>query len=130
MLVIEDNPEQWWLIQKALESCLPGVEPVWFSNQHTTKAYLEECAVRGRYPHLILLDLYLPDREVGLAMLQRIRQGSSALRKVPILVLSHSNRMEDITEAYTLGANAYMVKPLNEQEWSAHFQTVTEYWSQ
>ncbi len=129
MLVIEDIPDQWWLIRKTISAYLPGIEPVWTSSLPTTKAYLEECADRSRFPHLILLDLYLPDREAGLAILQRIRQGSAS-RPIPILVLSHSDRMEDITESYALGANAYIVKPLDPLEWMPHFQTLAAYWLQ
>ncbi|WP_128544761.1 response regulator [Larkinella soli] len=131
VLVIEDNPDHWWLIRQALENNLSGVEPIWTSNPLTTIAYLEECAAcRRRYPHLILLDLYLPDREAGMTMLRTLRQLPSAIQPIPIVVLSHSDRIEDIRESYALGANSYIVKPLNDQGWQSHVQAITDYWWQ
>ncbi|WP_128548282.1 response regulator [Larkinella soli] len=130
VLVIEDNPDHWVMMQNALVSLLPGVETIRTVSHETTEAFLNECMAQGRYPHLIILDLYLPDREVGLSILRKIRQLASPGRKIPILVLSNSNHREDILQSYDLGANSYIIKPLNLQEWLPYFQAVTEYWWQ
>lgn len=61
-------------------------------------------------PSLILLDLKMP-RATGFEILAWIREHPE-LGKVPVLVLSGSELHEDIRQAYAIGANSYLVKPL------------------
>ena len=71
---------------------------------------------RGKYvkadaprPDLILLDLNMP-RMSGHEVLDEIRK-DKRLRTIPIVVLSTSNRDEDITETYARGGNSFITKP-------------------
>jgi CheY-like chemotaxis protein len=61
-------------------------------------------------PSLILLDLKMP-RTTGLEMLAWIRKHPE-LSRLPVVVLSGSELHEDIRQAYAIGANSYLVKPL------------------
>ncbi|WP_128543357.1 response regulator [Larkinella soli] len=130
ILVIEDQTDQWTLILQALESQFPEVQAIWKSSAPAATTFLEECADAGSYPQLILLDLYLPERETGLNMLGTIRRMTNPARQCPVVVLSHSDSPVDIREAYDLGANSYIAKPLNQDDWMAYFQTLREYWWQ
>ena len=61
-------------------------------------------------PDLILLDLNLP-RKDGREILQEIKQ-DDALRHIPVVILSTSQAEQDILHSYRLGANAFITKPV------------------
>ncbi|MBI1785066.1 response regulator [Candidatus Sumerlaeota bacterium] len=73
---------------------------------------------RGQYadakssprPGVLLLDLNLPKLD-GFDILKQIR-GNPQLKRLPVIVLTTSNREEDLTKCYDLGANAYLTKPV------------------
>jgi CheY-like chemotaxis protein len=62
-------------------------------------------------PVLLLLDLKLPRRS-GFEVLAWVRQ-QAELRRLPVVVLTSSEESTDINRAYDLGANSYLVKPVN-----------------
>lgn len=73
---------------------------------------------RGQYserenvtPTLVMLDLKLP-KISGLEVLRQIKNNEK-LKKIPIVMLTSSNENRDVDEAYTLGTNAYVVKPVD-----------------
>ena len=65
-------------------------------------------------PDLILLDLNLPRRD-GRSVLEEIKTDPE-LRRIPVIVLSTSEAIEDVTESYDLHANAYVTKPVDFDE--------------
>ncbi len=77
-------------------------------------------------PRLILLDLKLPKVD-GLEVLANLR-GDHRTRHVPTVILSSSTRREDIESSYSRGANSYVKKAVNFQEYSASVQCLCEYW--
>jgi CheY-like chemotaxis protein len=82
---------------------------------------------RAEYPVpcLILLDLKLPMAS-GLEVLARIRaeQGTG----IPVLMLTSSNQANDISEAYTIGANAYLIKPGKPAELITMVAGIKRFW--
>ncbi len=62
-------------------------------------------------PHLILLDLYLP-KVSGLEVLRRIK-GDKHTHDIPVVILTNSQAFNDFAECERLGAETYLVKPLN-----------------
>ncbi len=79
-------------------------------------------------PQLILLDLKLPKIN-GLEVLSNLR-GDSRTRNVPTVILSSSTRREDIDGSYNGGANSYIRKAVNFEEYSGAVQCLCEYWLQ
>lgn len=79
-----------------------------------------------RKPDLILLDLNLP-RLTGREVLQRVR-ATELLRLVPVVILSTSNRQEDVEELYATGANTYIAKPQDFSRFVEVLQTIQRYW--
>jgi CheY-like chemotaxis protein len=63
------------------------------------------------YPLVVLLDLKMPKVD-GLEVLRQVK-GDSALKTIPIVVLTSSRQERDIVESYDLGVNAYVVKPVD-----------------
>lgn len=129
LLIIEDNADHAVVIQRAIGQCLPEVKPILITNEDEALAYLNQCSVEvWDLPKLILLDLYLPDRQTGWHLLERIKAMPAALSKVPVVLLSYSNHPSDIAEAYQRGCSSYIVKPNLFTDWLHCFQTLRTYW--
>jgi two-component system response regulator len=77
-------------------------------------------------PALILLDLKMP-RIGGLEVLRRIRAAPET-RLLPVVVLTASREDEDLISAYSLGANAYLRKPVDFAEFSEAARTLGAFW--
>ena len=77
-------------------------------------------------PKLIVMDIKMP-RMTGFDVLNWIKH-DAALRRIPIVIVSSSDRPQDINRAYELGANAYMVKPVDFRAVERLFASITHYW--
>ncbi len=62
-------------------------------------------------PHLLLLDLNLPDIS-GIDLLKRIKK-EGKFKDIPVVILTGSNEDQDIQKSYDLGAKSYLVKPIS-----------------
>jgi two-component system response regulator len=80
-----------------------------------------------RCPRFVLLDLKLP-RVSGLEVLKRLRSDERT-KTIPIVIFTSSNELKDRTESYRLGANSYIVKPLNADSFSRYAADIGMYWS-
>jgi two-component system, chemotaxis family, response regulator Rcp1 len=77
-------------------------------------------------PTLILLDLNLP-RKDGRQVLAVIKSDDT-LRRIPVVVLSSSDSEKDITSCYNLGANCYIVKPVELHAYRAAVRKLEDFW--
>ena len=77
-------------------------------------------------PGLILLDLKLP-RINGLQVLEKLRS-SERTRLVPVVVMTSSKEERDVNETYRLGANSYIRKPVDFNEFIESIKNVLHYW--
>jgi CheY-like chemotaxis protein len=130
VLVADDNEDHRFFIQRALKG-VQGVELEVDTVVDGEEAldYLEQ---RGRFvgqprPHMVLLDLRMPRRN-GLEVLEVVKQDPD-LRKIPICVLTSSDRPEDVEEAYLRGTNSYVIKSSDIEGIRRELQTVSEYWT-
>jgi CheY-like chemotaxis protein len=80
-----------------------------------------------RNPSVILLDLKLPKIN-GLDVLRQIR-ANEKLAMIPVVVLTSSGEEPDMKEAYRLGANAYVVKPVNFNEFIIAVKEIGLFWA-
>ena len=78
-------------------------------------------------PSVILLDIKLPRRS-GFEVLEWIRTQESALKRLPIIMLTSSNHEVDVNKAYELGVNSYLVKPSNNSELEQLVSKFQNYW--
>lgn len=77
-------------------------------------------------PKVILLDLKLPKVD-GIEVLRRIKT-DPALRVIPVVVLTSSREERDVAEAYHLGVNSYIVKPVDFQQFTEAVTNLGLYW--
>ncbi len=122
ILLVEDNPDDELLTLRALKG-LPKPCSV-------TCARDGEEAIRrlesGYRPSLVLLDLKLPKLN-GLEVLERLR-ASPELRHVPVVVLTSSREWIDVREAYRLGANSFVQKPVEFEDFIETVRLLGRYW--
>jgi CheY-like chemotaxis protein len=79
-----------------------------------------------RHPKLILLDLKMP-KVSGIQVLEKIKS-DPALRSIPTLILTSSKEDPDIKECYQLGANSYIVKPVDSDNFFLAIKEIGMYW--
>jgi two-component system response regulator len=95
---------------------------------------LEILFARGKYsrrenavpPRIVLLDLKLP-KVSGLEVLREIKSDASK-KKIPVVVMTSSREDPDIKEAYALGANSYVVKPVDSEQYFEVMGNLGRYW--
>src|SRR5438309_5667217 len=78
-------------------------------------------------PKLIVMDIKMP-RRTGFEVLQWVKGNGPPLQLIPVIIVSSSDNPADINRAYELGANAYMVKPVNFRAVEHLFESITHYW--
>ena len=130
VLFIEDNDMDFELAKRAFRLAKLNTRII----RHTTgQAVLEMLAKNTaeglepkEYPHLIFLDLGMPEMS-GQEILIAIRQDQK-MKGVPVIVLSGHRDQEVINELYQIGANSFMVKPMNFDDLTAFFQLIRQYW--
>lgn len=83
-------------------------------------------AKKEQIPHLILLDLKLPSPD-GLAALHKLR-GHAATRDIPIVVFSTQYMQADVLMSYRAGANSFVAKPADFEQFTEFFRERLEYW--
>lgn len=89
--------------------------------------YLDELESDGELPRVIFLDLHMEDDFSGFRVLRHVRR-DSRLRRTPIIVISHSEDLNHVKEAYRFGATSFVNKPYDVRELHSVLEMVTEYW--
>src|SRR6266699_6828800 len=131
ILLVEDREDDVTLIQKAFEKAgvknpmqvvRDGEKAVWYL------AGEGEFANRAEYPlpWLVLLDLKMP-RVDGFEVLAWIRK-QPWLKKLGVIVLTSSEYIHDVNRAYQLGANSFLVKPLEFEDAVQLSKLIEQYW--
>jgi chemotaxis family two-component system response regulator Rcp1 len=77
-------------------------------------------------PDLVILDLNLP-KKGGLAVLAAMKAGPD-LRRIPVAIFTTSQLRNDIVRSYEMGANCYVRKPGNLDEFFAALKSIEDFW--
>lgn len=124
IVYVEDNPKDALIVQRILKKEELTDSIVWLKDGEVAVKSLVE---HEEYiPSLILLDVKLP-KLTGLEVLKKIRN-HAAINYVPIIMLSSSDEIIDIREAYRNGANGYTLKPQTYQETKEMLHSVVKFW--
>ena len=130
-LLVEDREDDIFLVRKALKGASVANPLIVVRDGEEAISYLEgegKFSNRAEYPlpDLILLDLKLPKMD-GFEVLRWIRN-HPAFKGIRIVVLTSSEDIYDVNEAYHLGANSFLVKPLEFENYPAMMRTLASFW--
>lgn len=131
ILLVEDNPTDEKLTIRAFQKCNIANDVVVARDGAEALAYLFATATEAEritsvLPTVVLLDLKLPKID-GLEVLRRIR-ADERTKLLPVVVLTSSKEDEDVVRSYSLGANAYVRKPVDFEEFAGAAKTLGLFW--
>jgi CheY-like chemotaxis protein len=131
ILLVEDNSDDEALTVRALKrSSIPNEIVVVRDGVEAVNYLLGEGAFTSSpppaLPKVVLLDLNLPKLD-GLGVLRRIR-ADQRTRLIPVVILSSSDEEQDRLQAYSLGANSYVRKPVDFEEFLIAAAQLGRYW--
>ena len=138
VLLVEDNAYDAALALRAFRKERPGTRLQVVRDGAEAVSFLlgdepsgsEGQRTRGldpnQMPRLVLLDLNLPKLN-GLEVLERLR-ADARTKHLTIVVMTSSREERDVTRAYALGANSYVVKPLEYDKFAELVREIVGYW--
>jgi two-component system, response regulator len=131
LLLVEDDSQDLEMALRALTKAdlghrvqiardgVEALEIIFGEGRHADRVSAER-------PKVILLDLKLP-RINGLEVLKRIKSAAHT-KTIPVIMLTSSKEQIDINESYRLGANSYVVKPVNFEQFAKAVHDLGLYW--
>ena len=131
IMIVEDNPNDAELILRVFKKhnlankCIvlkDGVEALDFLFAQGSSGEL----LSNHVPKVVLLDLKLPKID-GLEVLRRMKSDERT-KNIPVVVLTSSTEERDIKEAYDLGVNSYVTKPIKFEEFAKVVAELGMYW--
>ena len=131
ILLVEDNPAHAELVMRSLEQNRASIQVHHVSDGEAALDYLLR---RGQFaepessprPEVVLLDLRIPKID-GLEVL-RIIKSTTGLGQIPVVVLTTSASEPDVSQAYELHANSYLVKPVDYAQFTRLMHQLGFYW--
>jgi two-component system response regulator len=131
ILLVEDNPDDELLTLRAFERSRVANEIVVVRDGEEALDFL---FLTGRHaqrdatrmPEVVLLDLKLPKLD-GLEVLRRLR-AEPRTRRLPVVVLTSSNEQRDLIATYDLGANSFVRKPVDFEQFADAVRHLGLYW--
>jgi CheY-like chemotaxis protein len=127
ILLIEDNPADAMLVKECLHEEMPTMQlRVAKDGEEGLRVLRDGAADRCPLPDLVLLDLNMP-RMDGHEVLKEIKR-DSALRSMPVVVLTSSGYESDVRKAYEAQASSYVVKPGNLEDLEGAIRSIVHFW--
>ena len=131
ILLVEDNQDHAELTLKALKNGQGSHTVVWVKDGEEALEYLQR---RGRWadesksprPGLVLLDVNLP-KVGGHEVLRRIKSDAE-LRSIPVVMLTTTDRAEEVAASYQAGVNSFVTKPVKFSDFIDRIKNVKGYW--
>ena len=131
ILLVEDSPKDLELTLAALEQCQLANAVVIARDGAEALDYLRS---RGAFekrtagpPAVVLLDLKLPKID-GLEVLEKIKSDPE-LRQTPVVMLTSSREESDLVKSYSLGVNAFVVKPVGFEKFFEAIRDLGMFWA-
>ncbi|MDB6121047.1 MAG: two-component system response regulator [Pedosphaera sp.] len=131
VLLVEDDLNDIFLVKRAFKKAhIPNPLQVVTDGEEAIHYFNGEGKYADRHhyplPRLIVMDIKMP-RKTGFEVLEWIKR-DGILKRIPVVIVSSSDQPNDVNRAYELGANAYMIKPVNFKAVEGLFASITHYW--
>ena len=131
ILLVEDNQDHAELTLKALRNGPSTNEVFWVKDGQEALDFLQQ---KGRWsdasaaprPGLVLLDVNLP-KVGGHEVLRRIK-ADEGLKAIPVIMLTTSDREEEVAASYLSGVNSFVTKPVHFKDFVERIKSVKPYW--
>ena len=124
ILLVEDNPDDVKLtIQAFRKQNVANPVKVAIDGQQALDCLFDE---GEKLPALVLLDLKLP-KATGFDVLKRLR-ADPVRKRLPVVILTSSTEESALAESYALGANSFIRKPVNFDQFSDAVRKLGQYW--
>ena len=128
ILLVDDNPadsDLTWLVL-ARSTRLNHISAVYDGEQAMAFLHRSGKHANAVRPQLVVLDLNLP-RKDGRAVLDEVK-ADPELRKIPVVIFTTSRSGRDIARCYELGANCYVSKPGNLDDFRSVVRSIEDFW--
>jgi CheY-like chemotaxis protein len=126
ILLVEDNAADAKLTTIALQEANVSNKIVLLRDGNEALEYIFG-SIEDRVPKVIFLDLKMP-KVNGNEVLAKLKQDERT-RKIPVVMFTSSQEPRDIKECFDLGANSYVVKPVDYDEFSIVVKSMGQYWT-
>ena len=126
ILLVEDNPSYVELTLRALREIAKDSVRVDIAGDGERALNMLLSPNAKRRPRLLILDIKLPKLS-GLEVLRRLRANEST-RFLPVVMLTSSRVPNDVAESYRLGANSFVVRPMNFPTYLRVLGDIINYW--
>ena len=127
ILLVEDNPADVRLLKEALLENNSRNRLRVASDGEYAMELLHDASDQDELPDLIVLDLNLP-RKSGREVLQEVKTDQH-LKRIPVVVLSSSDRSEDVASVYELSGNCYIQKPIEFDRFTNVVKSIEHFWT-
>jgi CheY-like chemotaxis protein len=125
--LVEDSADDIELTLAALEDIHLANRVIVMRDGSEVIDRLLTCSKTGSLPSVILLDIKMP-KVSGIEVLRRVK-GDPHLKRLPVVMLTSSRQSPDIAQCYALGANAYVVKPVESAAFFEAVKTAGRFWA-
>jgi two-component system response regulator len=126
ILLVDDSSDDQALAMLAFAQCGYGDQVISVGDAVEALTHLLRPDAKRIRPQVVVLDLKLP-RLDGLELLRLLRLDERT-HHLPVVIFSSSCEAQDLRESYTLGANSYLRKPINFDEWVETARCLAHYW--
>jgi len=126
ILLVEDNRDDAILFMHLFQRHFPKIKVKWMDDSEEALAFLLD-ENRTYHPEALVIDYKMPKLN-GPELLAKLKTHPRT-RALPTIIFSSSQEASDIDKCYQLGANSYLVKPINAQEFEDTILKLGQYWS-
>jgi two-component system response regulator len=131
IVLVDDNINDAELALRVIRKTAAGASQIHLEDGQRAVEYFDALATSvqtniSKLPRLLLLDLKLPKLD-GLEVLKHLR-AQACFQSLPVVVLSSSREISDVERAYAYGANSFVVKPVQFDQYLPRIGGVVSYW--
>ncbi len=126
ILLVEDNDADVRLITEVFKYIRNENIVVIKDGEDVINYLFKNKSVNKKRPDIIMLDINIPKKD-GFEVLKEIKE-SDEFKDIPVIIISSSDSEESIIKAYKMGANCYIVKPMQLDEFIKVIRCIEEFW--